>query len=81
MLSGMTHEQFNEWVAKDIIEPIGSTGIHTILARIGVLIATLMGNQNATEAMFADWRNDTEPEADTETVFNTLEATAGAVRT
>jgi len=81
MLSRMTHEQFNEWCAKDIIEPIGHSGTHDILARIGVLIATWIGSEDASEAMFKWWEKNKEQAADAETVFNTLEAAAGAVRT
>ena len=81
MLERMSHEQFAEWCAKDIIEPIGQSGTHDILAKIGMLIARYMGNEDACEEMFAHWREKTEAVADADTVFSTLEATAGAVRT
>lgn len=81
MLDGMTSEQFNEWRAKDIIEPIGSVGIHEILIRIGAMIAAMGGAEEPSEKMFAPWRKEVTPEASQETVFKTLEAVAGAIRT
>lgn len=80
MLSGMTHAQFNEWYAKDIIEPIGNSGTHDILARIGVLIAMYMGNKDARESLFKAWEQDTGPEAEVDTMIMALEA-VGGVRT
>ena len=62
MLDGMTHRQFAEWIAKDMIEPIGHSGAHDILARIGVLVAAFMGNQDATESMFKRWELGHEPD-------------------
>ncbi len=81
MLSRMTHEQFDEWCAKDIIEPIGNSGTHDVLARIGMLIASFMGKEDSSESMFKWWEKYKDEAADEETVFKTLEATAGAVRT
>lgn len=81
MLDGMTAEQFNEWRAKDIIEPIGSAGTHEILIRIGAMIAAMGGAEDPSDQMFAPWRTDATPEASQETIFKTLEAVAGAVRT
>jgi hypothetical protein len=58
MLDGMTHEQFDEWCAKDCIEPIGHGGTHDILARIGYLVAQFMGAKDVEEKTFAWWRED-----------------------
>jgi hypothetical protein len=81
MLSRMTHEQFEEWCAKDIVEPIGHSGTHDILARIGMLVASFMGQEDANESMFKWWEKHKDEAADVDTVFSTLEATVGAVRT
>ena len=46
MLSGMSHETFNMWCAKDIIEPIGSMQpVCDILAKIGKIIAAFAGHE------------------------------------
>jgi hypothetical protein len=76
----MTHAQFNEWYAKDIIEPIGHAGTHDILARIGVLIAMYMGNKDATEDMFKWWHKEHDRTADESAVIAVLES-IGGVRT
>ena len=81
MLARMTSEQFNEWRAKDLIEPIGQTGTHEILIRLAMMISAMAGSEDATERMFAPWRTEAKPEENTEAIFKTLEAVAGAVRT
>lgn len=55
MLSRMTHAQFEEWHAKDLIEPIGNYGTNEILARLCVLIATYLGQKDVKKAAFAPW--------------------------
>ena len=55
MLSQMTHAQFEEWHAKDLIEPIGNHGTNEILARLCVLIATYLGQKDVKKAAFAPW--------------------------
>ena len=55
MLSTMTHAQFDEWCAKDMIEPIGtSEPICRILTKIGRMIAAFMG-QEIKEKDFMPW--------------------------
>ena len=45
MLDAMTPEQWMEWQAKDIIEPIGLNSVSGILAKIGELISAYMGSK------------------------------------
>lgn len=46
MLSQMSHETFDMWCAKDIIEPIGSMQpVCDILAKIGKIIAAFAGHE------------------------------------
>lgn len=80
MLAGMTHEEFAEWQAKDIIEPIGHSGTHDILARIGTLIAMFMGNKDAEEKLFKWWQQDKEKPVSDDVAIAALEM-AGARRT
>jgi hypothetical protein len=55
MLSEMSHEQFDEWCAKDMIEPIGSMQpVCEILAKIGKMIAAFMGHEMKDEH-FMPW--------------------------
>ena len=77
MLDGMTHEQFNEWVAKDIIEPIGCDGTNSILAKIGVLIAAFMGNKDITMQTFKHWEPEQDAEVSEDVLFQCLETVGG----
>ena len=43
MLNEMTPQQFDEWHAKDLIEPIGSRSVTYVLSIIGEIIATYLG--------------------------------------
>lgn len=64
MLSAMTHEQFNEWCAKDQIEPIGSMHpICSVLAKIGGLVAAFMGHE-LKEKHFMPWIRNTKQASD-----------------
>lgn len=55
MLSEMSHEQFNEWCAKDMIEPIGSNPVVCqVLTKIGKIIAAFMG-QEMEDSHFMPW--------------------------
>jgi len=55
MLEEMTHQQFNEWCAKDLVEPIGTDlGVAHVVAKLGVLIAGIMG-QKIEETDFLPW--------------------------
>lgn len=40
LLLAMTPDQFDEWCAKDAIEPIGQAGVTALLATIGAIIAS-----------------------------------------
>lgn len=55
MLDAMSHQQFDEWCAKDRIEPIGSEATRHILALIGVTVATAAGAKHASVEMFMPW--------------------------
>ncbi len=55
MLSKMSHQQFDEWCAKDMIEPIGtSEPLCRILTKIGRMIAAFMG-QEMKDRDFMPW--------------------------
>lgn len=55
MLSEMSHQQFDEWCAKDMIEPIGtSEPVCRILTKIGRTIAAFMG-QETKDKDFMPW--------------------------
>ena len=43
MLDDMTPQQWIEWQAKDIIEPIGTNSVCGVLAKIGELISAFVG--------------------------------------
>lgn len=73
----MTHRQFAEWCAKDIIEPIGQSGTQDILAKIGVLIAAFMGNKDITIQTFKHWMEASNEEASEDAVFQALEIVGG----
>lgn len=73
----MSHEQFNEWIAKDIIEPIGTEGTNSILAKIGLLVAQFMGIKDVTMQSFKHWESVEDAEADPEIMFNSLEMIGG----
>ena len=55
MLSKMSHREFDEWCAKDMIEPIGtSEPVCRILTKIGRMIAAFMG-QEMKDRDFMPW--------------------------
>lgn len=59
MLQRMTHAQFDEWCAKDLVEPIGTDlGVAHVVAKLGVLIAGIMG-QKIEETDFLPWLKKT----------------------
>jgi hypothetical protein len=63
----MTHDEFHEWCAKDLIEPIGNAGTNEILARLAVMIAVYLGNADAKKSAFAPWmwnKKEEEPVSD-----------------
>jgi hypothetical protein len=44
MLERMSEQQFNEWCAYDLLEPIGTTPVNEILSRIGAIISAFAGH-------------------------------------
>ena len=55
MLDSMPPELFDEWCAKDIIEPIGHEATRHILALIGVTLAQVNGVKDAKLEYFMPW--------------------------
>jgi hypothetical protein len=58
MLSTMSHAQFDEWCAFDLIEPIGERGTNDILTRLAVMIAAKLGEKEVKPSAFAWWKED-----------------------
>jgi len=54
MLERMTSQQFNEWCAKDAVEPIGEEKTRIILGMIGMILAKFAG-ANLTKEDFTPW--------------------------
>tara|TARA_R110000868_G_scaffold411504_1_gene704790 strand:- start:700 stop:984 length:285 start_codon:yes stop_codon:yes gene_type:complete len=55
MLDSMTHAQFDEWCAKDLVEPIGTpTAMGSVLAKIGMIISAFAGFETE-ENYFMPW--------------------------
>ena len=79
MLEGMTPDQFNEWRAKDLVEPIGHYGTHEILSMIGALIASYLGSKDGENNPVDQWHfkwwqeRPPEPEGSVESMFAALE--------
>jgi len=61
MLSKMSHDQWHEWLAKDLIEPIGSGPVTDILAKIGQMIAAFMGS-DLKESDLLPWKKRRQKE-------------------
>ncbi len=78
MLDEMTPQQFLEWQAKDLIEPIGHRGTHEILALFASMVANWMGNKNIKPESFMWWRQkqqeDSKPEASMDAAIMALES-------
>lgn len=62
MLDRMTPEQFDEWRAKDIVDPIGCRGVYEILAMIGAMLSNAFGGKDVTPDSFMYWRKEQKPE-------------------
>lgn len=45
MLASMHPDQFDEWCAKDAIEPIGQAGVTALLSVIGAMVGSYGENQ------------------------------------
>lgn len=56
----MSHEQFDEWCAKDTVEPIGSNGTNEIMMRLAMVVAISAGHKEAKVSDFATWIKTTE---------------------
>lgn len=54
MLDHMTTDQFDEWCAKDVIEPIGEEKTRVLLGMIGMIVAKFAGI-NLSEQDFTPW--------------------------
>lgn len=55
MLDAMTPQQFDEWCAKDRIEPISQEATRHVLAMIGALLANFAGNKRVKPEHFLPW--------------------------
>jgi len=82
MLAQMTPEQFTEWCAKDLVEPIGHAGTHEILSQIAYMLAAYLGAKDVTPWTYKYWQEKPEDiaETDVEVAVMALE-TLGARRT
>jgi hypothetical protein len=60
MLDQMTPQQWTEWQARDIVEPIGHRGTHDILAILGAIVAGLGGAKDVTPESLLHWRKKPE---------------------
>lgn len=56
MLAQMTPEQFQEWCAKDLIEPIGHAGTHEILSQIAYMLSSYLGAKDVTPWTYKYWQ-------------------------
>jgi len=65
MLARMTPQQWHEWKAKQLIEPIG-TDLHVceILTKIAIMLAGMLGIK-ADETAFMPWKQKPEKQVDT----------------
>lgn len=54
MLDGMSTKQFDEWCAKDAVEPIGLESVRAILAQMAMIVANFAGVKMAA-ADFMPW--------------------------
>lgn len=79
MLESMTPGQFEEWRAKDLLEPIGHSGTHEILSMIGALIANYLGSKDQNDSPIDQWHfkwwqeRPPQAEATVEGMFAALE--------
>lgn len=74
MLSQMTHDQFDEWCAKDLIEPIGTSGTNEILMRLAMVVAVSAGHKDVKAEDFATWLKTKEKPTDDSVAIAALEA-------
>lgn len=64
VMDSMTHEQFDEWCAYDMIEPIGTQPICEVLTSIGLLVSAALGVTSKVKH-FMPWRevDEVKPQA------------------
>jgi hypothetical protein len=75
MLDRMTHAQFDEWCAKDLIEPIGTSGTNEILTRLAMMIAGYLGQEDVKPSAFAWWmKSKKDKPVDDDVAIAALEA-------
>lgn len=75
MLDRMTHAQFDEWCAKDLIEPIGTSGTNDILTRLAMMIAGYLGQEDVKASAFAWWmKSKKDKPVDDDVAIAALEA-------
>lgn len=60
MLDSMTPKQFDEWCAKDAVEPIGTEATRMVLGMIGVSMLASMGCSDAQLSWFLPWVKEKE---------------------
>jgi len=56
MLDNMTPEQWQEWRAKDLVDPIGHRGTHEVLAVFAAMVAEALGAKDVDPMSFMWWR-------------------------
>lgn len=66
MLDQMSPEQFHEWCAKDLVEPIGHAGTHEILSQIAYMLASYLGAKDVTPWTYKYWQTKPEDVAETD---------------
>ena len=59
MLMGMTPRQFDEWCAKDAIEPIGTRSVCDILSKLGQILSAANGHA-LSDIDFRPWAKQIE---------------------
>jgi len=60
MLDQMTPQQWQEWQAKDAVEPIGHRGTQEVLAIFGAMVAGALGAKDVTPESLMWWRGQRE---------------------
>ena len=56
MLDQMTPQQWQEWQAKDAVEPIGHRGTQEVLGIFGAMVAGALGAKDGTPETLMWWR-------------------------
>jgi len=55
MLDSMTPVQFDEWCAKDMVEPIGEEATRHVLALVGTAVLMALGCRDVDLTWFMPW--------------------------